>query len=207
MRSRIIFKTVLTVILFNVNVLADDYIVDRSWERPASPYNHSSWSIKNNQSLGQEFTAGADTITALALSISYFDSNPCGNTSFTAKIRNSTITGAVVASCTITLDNLFETDSNPSDEWRYFDFKEAIPVIPENRYIIDLSIPIGSAYWSWNGWEDSDNIGLPGRQIVWGNIYDNGEAFGFRTYTVPEPSMILLLGFGASLLRKRRRYN
>ena len=207
MRSQIISVLILIITLFNVDVSWSDYIIDQSWERPESPYGWDSMSIRNGEPLGQEFIAGADSITAVALSISYSDFNPCGPTSFTAKIRNSTITGTVIALSTITLENQFETQANPSDEWRYFDFEEAFSIIPGNRYVIDLSIPTGSEYWCWNSWEDSDNIGIPGRIIYSGEYYDPGgevdSAFGFRTYTVPEPATLLLFSFGCLILRRK----
>jgi hypothetical protein len=192
----------LVIALFSFDV-ARGYIIDQHWERPQSPYDWDSLSILNGQPLGQEFTAGADSITAVAVSLTYFGDPPSGIASITAKIRNSTITGSIVTSATLTLED-------PLDEWWYFDFGQEVPITAGNRYVVDVSISVGSQYWSWNSWEDSDNIGVPGRMIYYGEYYNPGGpdvpfAFGFRTYTVPEPTTVILLGLGGlALLRKRR---
>jgi len=200
MRSQIISALILINALLTTNVLGD-YIIDQHWEKPGSPHNEEGRSILNQSPLGQEFTPEADIITVVEIAIDDVDL-PSETVSITTKIRDNTITGPIVASATLTLES-------PSDvvNWWHFDFGEEIVVTAGNRYVIDVSIPMGSARWSWQAWEDSDGIGIPGRRIVSGNYLSETDnlAFGFRTYTVPEPATLFLFGLGGlGLLRKRR---
>ena len=197
MKTQIILVLILIITLLNVDVLCGDYIIDQSWERPNSPYIYSAYSIRNTAPLGQEFTPSVNIITGAAISIKdCSDSSPSGIATIEVKIRNNTIDGSIVTSASLTLEN-------PTYEWWYFDFGDQVPIIPGNLYVIDTSIIAGSDFWSWNSWEDSDNIGLPGRLIHHGiPCDDDWGAFGFRTYTIPEPATFLLFGLGGLALRR-----
>jgi hypothetical protein len=187
----------LFITAFGLNTSWGD-VIDQQWERPSASYDYVNWSILNGSPIGQEYTAGMNNITGVELSIS--DSYPpSGIAAIDVKIRDDTIQGPVLASGTTTFKTV-------PDEWLYVDFGGSFSLTEGNRYVIEVFMPSGSQYWSWNSWNDADGIGLPGRQIINGNpyTYDN-KAFGFRTYAVPEPATLLLLGLGGlALLRKYR---
>jgi hypothetical protein len=181
--------------VFDLSVSPAD-VIDQRWERPQSSYDWFSASIRNNYPIGQEFTAGMNNITGVELSLR--DCNfPSGTATVDVFVREDSIQGSILASESRTFDIL-------EDEWVYFGFGGVIPLTIGSRYVIEATIPSGSDYWCWNAWEDADGIGLPGRLICSGQFLEPGYAFGFRTYAVPEPWTILLLGLGTILLRKRK---
>jgi hypothetical protein len=139
-----------------------------------------------------------NNITAVELSITDFGFLlPSGIATVDVKIRDNTIQGSVLASGTSTFETV-------PDEWLYVDFGGSFPLTVGNRYVIDVSMLSGSQFWCWNSWNDADGIGLPGRLIRSGQFLDPDYAFGFRTYAVPEPATLFLLGFGAVILRRKR---
>jgi hypothetical protein len=188
----------LLITAFGLNKSWGD-VIDQRWEEPVSSHDRSSWSIKNNAPIGQEYNAGMNNITAVELSITDFGDPPSGIATIDVKIRDDTIQGDILASGSATFETV-------PDEWVYVDFGGVLPLTAGNRYVIEVSMPSGSEYWSWNSWDDADGIGLPGRQIIQGNIYTSENmAFGFRTYAVPEPATLLLLGLGGFVLLRKKR--
>ena len=194
-----------TAILFSLFVTTFDLsksygdVIDQRWEIPNSPYAWESCSIKNNSPIGQEFTSGMNNITGVELSIrdAY---PPSGIATVDVTIRNDTIQGPILASGTNTF-----TSTSDKWLWLYFDFGGSVPLSVGNRYVIEASMSSGSEFWCWNAWKDADGIGLPGRLIRDGEFLDKGYAFGFRTYAIPEPGTILLLGIGAAIANKKAK--
>ena len=189
-------------------------IIDQFWERP-EPYvsGGSSSSIFLGQSIGQEFTPTMDSIVAVELAISadYLNMNPGEIQPITVIIRENVINGNALTTSTILSvvdDDFIELLSNdPYFVWLYFDFGEEISVIPDSRYVIEVSMPeLGALNWMWDAWEDTYNVGIPGYRITSGERQETGypTSFGFRTYAIPEPATIALLSLGGLLLRKRK---
>jgi hypothetical protein len=199
-------STVVTTVLFSLFITAFESrtslgdVIDQRWEIPNSSYSWFSYSVKNGSPIGQEFTAGMNNITGVELSMDLVTNPPDNTATFNIVIRDDTIQGQILASGT-------NTFTSTSDEWLwlYFDFGGPVPLSVGNRYVIEASMSSGSEFWTWNAWTDADGIGLPGRLIRDGEFAYPDYTFGFRTYAVPEPVTILLLGLGAAIIRKKAK--
>jgi hypothetical protein len=195
----------ITAVLFLLFVTAFDLsksygdVIDQQWERPHSSCDWRGYSVKNNYPLGQEFTAGKNNITGVELSMLFAGYPPLGIATVDVAIRDGTVQGQTLASGT----NTFEITATMSETWLYFDFGGPVSLSVGNHYTIEASMPSGSEFWCWNAWNDADGIGLPGR-LTFGSAYSDTYAFGFRTYAIPEPGTILLLGLGTAILRKKK---
>lgn len=187
----------LIILIFTAGLSYGD-VIDQEWKRPSTgDETRISFSIANNAPIGQEFTPEMDNITGVDLSLKDFR-DPLGtdDTTIEVRIREETIDGVIIASGITTFTTVVRT-------WMHFDLDGPVPLIPGNLYVIEAVMLVGSEFWTWHSWADTDGLGLPGRLIASGVFAEPDNAFGFRTYAVPEPGTILLLGFGALLLRKK----
>ncbi len=190
-------------LIFLLTTQARSNLIDQRWEQP-QPYvsGGSGHSIYLNSPIGQEFTPTRDKMTAIELAISADVQNmPPGDTPpITITLRENAIT-----------DNIIETTSRVPElldttafHWFRFDFDEAVSLVPGNRYVIEVSTLWAKVNWVWVGWQDTYGIGVPGRRIIDGIAQDSAHAFGFRTYSAPEPATLSLLSLSGFVLLRRR---
>ena len=203
--KRHVFFFFAVVSLFCAGV--DAAFLDQSWEQASDP----PWanSIYLLSAIGQEFTPTVDNIVSVELAISAdFLNQQTGDISdMTVRIRENTITGTILGETTVdaSADAAFMSLISGSAGWGWleFDLGGAVSLTAGNVYVIEAWIPeMGALNWLWEGWVD-DGSGLPGRAISAGDPSTGLAARGFRTYYIPEPGTLLLLGLGGLMLRRK----
>ena len=143
----------------------------------------------------------------LAISADFLNQQPGEIAAITVRIRENTITGNILRQATVdaAADTAFMNTISGAKgwEWLEFDLGSSVPLTAGNMYVIEAWVPeMGALNWLWEGWVD-DGSGLPGSAISAGDPSTGTAARGFRTYYVPEPGTIFLLGLGGLFLRRR----
>jgi hypothetical protein len=204
MAGRIIFFFVASTLLC---AAADAAFLDQSWEQPTEPPWANSICILSP--IGQEFTPTVSSISSVELAISadFLNQRPGDISALTVRIRENTITGNILGQATVdaAADTAFMSTISGAVGWGWlqFDLGGSAPLTAGNVYVIEAWVPeMGALNWLWEGWV-GDGSGLPGSAISAGEPSTGNAARGFRTYYVPEPATIFLLGLGGLFLRRR----